>query len=287
MAGDAESSGTSGTAVDRISNMPSNIKDLILERLPIHDAAKMGVLSTTWRDLWVMNPHLVFDTPFFSRLHDEMKRPQPSKSSRIISNILLAHIGPILNFTFHIPWCSHLHDCSDKDIWIKNISNNRVRNLTLKGSPCEPYKIPSYLFSCLDLTHLNLHHCILNPPRKFRGFGNLVNVELHYVEITADMSFGTQLEKFALHKCIGMEHLGCQFKNSNNLTLLKIETDSMKSDVDIDLGWFECMQKVTNLSLIRDQMENFRIEINNVDKLFGNMPRINRLLLDGFSLEVM
>ncbi|KAL8096014.1 F-box/FBD/LRR-repeat protein At1g13570-like [Apium graveolens] len=282
MSRDAESS---GTAVDRISNMPSNIKDLILERLSIHDAAKMGVLSTTWRDLWVTNPHLVFDDIFFSRLHNGMKRPRPSKSSRIISNILLAHIGPILNFTLHIPMCSLLHNCSDKEIWIKNISKNGVRNLKLINPSCDPYKIPSSLFSCLDLTHLNLSRCMLNPPRKFGGFCYLVNVELHRVKITGDMSFGTQLEELVLHECSGMEHLGCQFKNSNNLTLLKIETGSINKE-DIDLGWFECVQKVTNLSLMRHLFqENSRIEINNLDKLLGNMSRINSLLLGGFSLE--
>ncbi|KAK1366684.1 hypothetical protein POM88_042245 [Heracleum sosnowskyi] len=257
MASDPESS---GTAVDRISSMPGNIIDLILQRLPIHDAAKMGVLSTTWRDVWVTNPHLVFDDQFFSRLHDEMKRPQPSKSSRIISNILLAHSGPILNFTFHIPMCSLLHDYS-------------LQN-------------PIYLFSCSDLTHLSLFGCILDPPRGFGGFCNLVSVELEYVKITADMSFGTQLEELVLYGCTGIEHLGCQYKNSNNLTLLKIDTTcGINTSKDIDLGWFECVQKVTNLSLRKDQTETSRIKISDLDKLFGNMPRINSLLLEGFTLE--
>ncbi|KAK1366683.1 hypothetical protein POM88_042244 [Heracleum sosnowskyi] len=277
MARDAVSS---GTAVDRISNMPRNIIDLILERLSIHEAAIMGVLSKTWRDIWATNPHLVFDGLFFATLSPKKFHPDPSKNSRIISNILLAHSGPILNFILYIPRYSLLNRSLDKDLWIKNLSNKRVRNLKLINLEDIRYKIPSSLFSCLDLTHLNLFSCILNPPRRFGGFCNLIKVELVHVKITADISFGTQLEELALSNCTGIEHLRCQFKHGNNLTLLKIIDTG-----EFDLGWFECVQKVTNLSLTINVFANSRIEIINLDKLFGSMPRINTLYLCGFSLE--
>lgn len=277
MARDAESS---GTEVDRISNMPRNIIDLILERLSIHEAAQMGVLSKTWWDIWETNPHLVFDKLFF--MMRSTRNSHPSENSRIISNILFAHNGPILNFNLHIPPRSLFLRCLDKDLWIKNLSKNRVRNLELINSEPFPYQIPSSLFSCSDLTRLKLVHCILNPPRTFEGFSNLVNVQLHRVKITADMSFGTQLEELALYNCIGIEHLGCQFKHGNNLTLLKIFYTG-----HFDLGRFECMQKVTNLSLVINGVANSRTEIINLDKLFSKMPRIDTLLLGGFSLEVI
>ncbi|KAK1374522.1 hypothetical protein POM88_030715 [Heracleum sosnowskyi] len=61
-----------GTAVDRISNLPGNVTDHILERLPLHDAARTSILSKTWTGLWGMHPNLVFDEAFFSQLVSKM-----------------------------------------------------------------------------------------------------------------------------------------------------------------------------------------------------------------------
>lgn len=50
-----------GETVDFISNLPSNIIDLILKRLPVQDAARMSALSKTWKDIWVNCLCLILD----------------------------------------------------------------------------------------------------------------------------------------------------------------------------------------------------------------------------------
>lgn len=126
---------------------------------------------------------------------------------------------------------------------------------------------------------MHLTNCILNPPLRFRGFCNLISVQLEDVVITADMSFGTQLEKLELTECTGIKHLGCQFTYNNNLTRLII-TDGG----EIDFGWFECIQKVEFLAV--RGVSNSRNEFINFNKLFANVPKINTLGIDGFFLEV-
>ena len=271
-------------AVDRLSNLPRSLIELILERLPVHDVARMSILSKTWRDVWVMHPHLVLDELFFKQLVSKKvskkdKLAQVSQVSRTISNILLVHTGPILKFHLFIPRDLPLHQCVDVDFWIKNISNV-VRKLELFIEPFTVYKIPLYLFSCSELTHLHLTKCILNPPHKFGGFCNLISVKLQDSAITADMSFGTQLKKLELICCAGIKNLECQFNNNNNLTNLVIVYSE-----EIDLRWFECIQKVE--ILILKGVLNSTNELIRFNKLVANMPRIKGLLLDNLFLKVM
>lgn len=273
-----------GGAVDIINNLPSNLIDLILKRLPVHDAAKLSILSKTGRDKWVVHPRLVFDHAFFNRL---LSKRFPFKSretelyefSRTISGILLAHSGPILKFCLYIPRDLPLHLYSDIIFWIKNISNNGVRKVKLDNRSSSAYKIPSYLFSCSDLTHLDLNVCKLTPPPKFEGFRNLIWVRPAQVRITTDLSFGAQLDELDLYSCTGIEHLGCQFKHYINLTNLCIIDYG-----EIDWQWFECTRKwnVSDLTL-----HGTARKIMDLEKLVYNMPRIGSLHLDGPFLKVI
>lgn len=278
-----------GAPVDRISNLPRDLKHHILDRLPVDDVARTSILSKAWRGIWYMHPHLVFDDLFFSQLVSrkvptEDQQVQLFEVSRTISNILLVHSGPILTFHLTIPPNLPLHQFMN--LWIKNISNNGVRTLELYNRAPVAYKIPSYFFSCSKLTHLWLTKCVLNPPSKFGGFCNLIDVKLVMVVITGDMSFGTQLKQLTLTACSGVEHLGSHFKNCNNLNELMI-IDSE----EIDWRLFECIcttprMELNTLGLALGKAIDVMKKVINLDQLFGNMPRINTLYLDGFSLEV-
>lgn len=262
---------------DRISNLPRNVIDLILERLPIHDAARTSILSKTWRDVWVTHPSLVFNWQFFSQLNSQ--KYHKSKIKRIISNILLVHNGPILVFKLHIPAFQHL--LPETDFWIRNISNNGVRKLELINESRDTHKMPSYFFSCLELTNLSLLNYRLDSPRGFRGFHNLLNVKLLRVNLTADISFGTQLKELHLSRCTGIEHMGCLLNSTTN-NISKIE---IFDSGDLDWQLFECIEKVQLLTLALKGVTHSRNEIINLDKLVGNMPRIRALCLDACFLK--
>lgn len=128
---------------------------------------------------------------------------------------------------------------------------------------------------------MTLTNCILNPPPRFGGFCNLISVKLTNVVFTAEMSFGTKLEQLILERCTGIKHLGSLFIPDNNLGELMI-TDSRELDWEL----FECTNKLKLTSLMLTGVENSKKKVINLEKLVGNMPRINSLLLDGHFCKV-
>ncbi|XP_017238599.1 F-box/FBD/LRR-repeat protein At1g13570-like isoform X2 [Daucus carota subsp. sativus] len=271
-------------AVDRFSNLPGNLKGLILERLPLYDAARTAVLSKIWGNIWTMLPWLVFDHVFFLRMvSGKDEQAQVSNVSRTISNILLLHNGPVSKFHLYVPRSFPLQKCLDADLWIKRISNSGIKILELINRTPYPYPMPSYMFSCLELTHLTLDNCILNPPRRFGGFSNLIEVTLSRVKITADVLFGTRLERMRLDCCTGIKHLGCQFNSQYNL----IRKLHISTSEEIDWQWFKNTEKLHYLGLVLAGSSNSRKNINDLDNLLGNMPDIYGLYLDNFFLTFL
>nr|XP_017240424.1 PREDICTED: F-box/FBD/LRR-repeat protein At1g13570-like [Daucus carota subsp. sativus] len=228
-----------------------------------------------------MHQHLVFDDLFFNRLSQRF----PSRSretklyefSRTVSSSLLFRSGLILKFVLCIPHDLFLHLYLDIDIWMKNITNNGVREVQLHNRTLSAYKIPSYLFSCSELTHLILSCCMFTQPRKFEDFRNLITVLLVGVIITTDITFGAQLTDLHLQRCIGIEHLGCQYKYYINLTFLSITHCG-----EIDGQWFGCTRKVIDSVLM---LYGAAKSIVDLEELVDNMPRIRTLHLDGSFLK--
>ncbi|KAL8155245.1 F-box/FBD/LRR-repeat protein At1g13570-like isoform X2 [Apium graveolens] len=265
---------------DRISNLPTLLLDAILIRLPVRDAARTSILSTTWRNIWGTHPNLIFDDNFFSQLVSKKdKQSQLFEAVKAVNDILLLHTGPVLNFLLFIPPDLPLNECIETDFWIKNISNNEVRNFKLLNAQEIPYTMPSYLFSCFKLNDLTLGYCILKPPLRFGGFFLLESVRLMKVIITADISFGPKLEQLIMECCIGIKHLGCLFKNHSNLSILIIYSG------DIDWKLFECTQKVHLISLSLKKVTDPREKIVNLEGFVGSMPKMNNLLVDDLFLK--
>lgn len=150
------------------------------------------------------------------------------------------------------------------------ISNNGIRKLKIKNKAPSASKIPSYLFSYLELTHMKLTNCILKPPLSFHGFYNLVIVELVDVIITIDLSFGTQLGTLDFYGCSGIEHICSQLKCNKNLT---------------DLSIFRCRGLECSIDSIRKEDYRVAKKIMDIDKLFDKISRINVLDLDGIFLK--
>lgn len=270
----------SAHTIDRISNLPRSILDLILEGLPLHDVARTAILSKTWRNIWVTHSHLIYDDEFISRLISKIVKIEDQQFviATTISNILLCHRGSISKFHIFIPedW-RLINQTLSMDSWIQNIVNNRIRMLEIVNNQELAYPLPSHLFACAELTYLQLSKCILpEAPHNFRGFRNLIGVELSDVLITADMSFGSQLQILELRRCRGIKHLGCQFNYNSNLSKLKIDSE------DIFWRWSE---DDGDGRVIRRKAKAWKNSIY-LDKLLRNIPRIHFLCVDGYFLEV-
>ncbi|KAL1808650.1 hypothetical protein ACET3Z_025640 [Daucus carota] len=237
---------------DRLSNLPLALKHIILNRLPIHDAARTCVLSKAWRETWTTQPCLALNMLFYVRVirNKNQEAAQLSAFSAAVDKILSIHTDPISDFQMFIPPKLHSHHIHH---WIHLLPKEDVRVLKLDNSQNYPCLPPSYLYDFANLKELGLFKWRLSPPPESRCFSNLVSVDLISVSIFAPVSFGTHLQVLKLHGCIGIEHL--VFINFNNLKTLIIDFIQSKS-----------------VNLIR---------------LLSNCTRINILVLNDFLLEIL
>jgi len=169
--------------IDRISDLPSNVIDGILKHLDIQERVSTSILSRKWRYMWTSVPYeeLSFDADFFSRF-EELDDPGP-EISRIITEVLFLHNGPIYSFTLdtHI-FSNFLITNEYLNKWILFLSRRGIKHLQLlhcgmfNGLPY--MKMPSLVFSCQELTHFRLSGFNLSVPPNFCGLKSLLVLDL-------------------------------------------------------------------------------------------------------------
>ncbi|GJZ60894.1 F-box/FBD/LRR-repeat protein [Tanacetum coccineum] len=105
--------------MDRLSNLPSGIIELILCRVPIQEAGRTSILSKEWRYRWTRIPNLVFiedtfqvstvdgaESSILGQTHEQpnnrLTMDRKSKLIYAICQVLLIHDGPINEFTLSL-----------------------------------------------------------------------------------------------------------------------------------------------------------------------------------------
>ncbi|GMP58376.1 hypothetical protein CsSME_00022065 [Camellia sinensis var. sinensis] len=208
-----------GLMSDIITHLPDDVKETILTCLPLQDAARTSILSRKWRYMWMRLPQLVFDDMFCR----ESIRIEKNKLMMTIYQVLLLHCGPILKFTLSL---SGLESCSEIDQLVLFVSDNIIQEFTLHIRKGARYKLPSSLFSCLQLKHLNLCYCMFKPPPEFEGFSSLLRLELCDVVITTDIFSSSisncpLLEELTLEGCSSLD---CLEIDARNLMFLRCKS---------------------------------------------------------------
>ena len=183
-------------SMDRISSLPPTIIESILCLLPIQEAARTSVLSKEWRYIWTKIPKLVFDEDTLvvstnenqlSVMEENYKTPSLRKDMNLmckffyaIYQILLAHQGPILEFTLAV---FAVDSCIEIDQILAYLSRqNTVMKLTLELQ--NEYKLPSSIFSLHHLTNLSLTFLKIDHEPRFNGFPSLTTLCLKKVNIS-------------------------------------------------------------------------------------------------------
>ncbi|XP_071718679.1 uncharacterized protein [Rutidosis leptorrhynchoides] len=157
------------TEVDKISYLPENLIDSILEKF-----AKNGAFG-----------HNGF--------------------VRITNQIFYFLKGPLLKLHLHIPNMVLDDSFQEVDQWISSLSRDGViRELVLTNSN-QPYQLPCYFFRFLELRKLELENRIIKPPLNFQGFQYLENLSLRYIEFGANLHGNVinlpQLKKLHMVSC--------------------------------------------------------------------------------------
>ncbi|KAL5759275.1 hypothetical protein ACOSQ2_018113 [Xanthoceras sorbifolium] len=169
-------------APDLISDLPQSIIESILTRLPIRDAIRTSILSTKWRYRWSTLTELVFDGTCVTLCND---RALVEKNIvKFITRALFLHQGPIHKFQLS---ARYLQCCSDIDQWLLFLSRNDIKELILDLGEGEWFRVPSCLFNCKKMTHLELHCCEFDPPPTFKGFLCLRSLNLHQVLVAPEV----------------------------------------------------------------------------------------------------
>ncbi|KAJ0623427.1 putative F-box domain, FBD domain, F-box-like domain superfamily protein [Helianthus annuus] len=204
---------------DIISNLPEDLLDPILERLPVKDAVRTSVLSRKWRYRWTTMKTL-FLYKQFSQQFLKIGAFSCNGFIRVLNQIMILHSGPIFKFVLHIPKEIFLDSLKEVDQWMLILSRNNVRELHIVNSN-RVYHIPSSVFSCLQLTKLYLLTCIFKPPLAFKGFPNLQDIKLMHVDFGVNLG-GTvinlpQLKNLILYGCRNVNNFNIKAEKLQNL----------------------------------------------------------------------
>ncbi|KAF5733974.1 hypothetical protein HS088_TW16G00415 [Tripterygium wilfordii] len=165
--------------LDLITELPGNIVDNILRRLPLQDAVRTSILSKRWRYRWLTLSQLLFDY----QPHQQLDSFAKTKLVIAVYQALLNHQGPLVKFSLSVP---DLGNCPDINHWLQFLSNRDVQDFTLRIWTGEPYKLPDHFYSFAHLKHLNIHNCVFKPPSKLKGFDRLVSLEFRNVIFAAE-----------------------------------------------------------------------------------------------------
>nr|XP_043625880.1 F-box/FBD/LRR-repeat protein At1g13570-like [Erigeron canadensis] len=160
---------------DVMNKIPENVVTNIMDRLPLRDAVRTSILSTNWRFKWTLLTQLIFDANFFHYLF--RRKFHFDKTNIIISRLLFHLEGGVTKFSLSIPKDIKVDD-EDIHHWVMFLSRlGGFKDLVILNWSETPVKLPTHLFSCLELNRLKLHHCVLFPSY-FCGFPKLLSLEL-------------------------------------------------------------------------------------------------------------
>nr|XP_043636497.1 F-box/FBD/LRR-repeat protein At1g13570-like isoform X3 [Erigeron canadensis] len=122
-----------------------------------------------------MLSQLVFDEKFFK---DVFGAPgTDSYDWRNVIKFLLSLRGSITKFTLRLPK-DMVFDVEDINHWFLFLSGKEIKDVSLINMHETPLKLPDHLFSCLELKCLEIRDCYFCPPLSFRGFPNLLKLNL-------------------------------------------------------------------------------------------------------------
>ncbi|XP_059315969.1 F-box/FBD/LRR-repeat protein At1g13570-like [Lycium ferocissimum] len=257
--------------LDVLSSFPENVIDDILICLPLRDAVRTSILSTKWRYKWCRIPHLKLDQTLWGTTKDLI--PLTIKFTDIIYHLLTSHAGPISKFILSI---HDLGDCPKIDKLIYYLSKNGIQHLDLTFSYYNQYKLPSSVFTCLQLMHLSLQYCSIQlTPRAFKGFDRLISLELCSITISSKF-----LESL-ISNCPLLDQLGLNHNVYSDV--IEINAPMLRAFDFAEAEGSICLKSVPHLAKLSLCHKNYHVGTRNC---FESFYYLEHLELIGHSLKV-
>ncbi|KAJ6371134.1 hypothetical protein OIU77_001607 [Salix suchowensis] len=268
--------------IDRISNLPWDVLDTILVRLPLRDAARTSILSTKWRYKWTNLSQFILDDKCIHNFISD-KASRWIEIRKIIDQVQSNHNGPIEKFKLAAYCCPNY---SDLDQWIRFLIEKGIKELIIQEfSVIKHFKLPDSVFCGPKLSHLELYGCILRLPSSFKGFDCLKILQLSHVLIISDA-----LEHL-IRNCPVLEKL--TLLNLQNLAYIRIYNPNLKY-VKIDSAFEDiCLEHSLLLASVDIRMLPTTLQhpdqgkVCTLIRVFGSLRGINRLSLSNQFLEFL
>ncbi|KAJ3705439.1 hypothetical protein LUZ61_009144 [Rhynchospora tenuis] len=161
--------------VDRISDLPRELKENILVRLPVREAVRTCCLSKNWRVVWSSIPELVYG------------EVRPYKDNKKVVNFfdkfLLLHNGFIRKFVISdVELCSRV-----VKRWMRVLLSKEIEEMQIIPDMFynnRMWKVPSIFWNLQCLKEVDLSDCIIKLPLAFKGFKLLKSLCLEEPDIS-------------------------------------------------------------------------------------------------------
>ncbi|XP_062150452.1 F-box/FBD/LRR-repeat protein At1g13570-like [Alnus glutinosa] len=269
------------TNIDRISNLPWDVLDTILVHMPLKEAARTSILSSKWRYKWTSLSRFIIDDKCLpSCLSDKVLRWK--EIMKIMHQVQSNHSGSIEKFKL-AAYCHPIH--SDLDQWIQFLTERGLKELVLQEfDSVMRFKLPACLFSCPQLSCLELYGCVINLSPSFRGFNSLSSLHL------ANSSIRSDTLEFLIANCPVLERLTLLNNERsavlkiNNLNLKYLKIDSKFEDI--------CLQNAPLLSSVDIRLKMIPRHPDqgracNLVRVIGCLYGIKKLTLSTHFLEFL
>ncbi|PIA52468.1 hypothetical protein AQUCO_01000385v1 [Aquilegia coerulea] len=164
---------------DFISELPQDIVECILLRLPIKETVRTSILSQKWRYKWTTLREIVFTEQSMVLANG---KPTTNNFANIY-HVLINHTGPIKKFGARFSLFKRINQFN-LDLWVSLLKEKGIQEIILefmKGKFCVA---PSRLFSCERLTYLKLYGCMVKLPCPFSGLRSLNRLDLDCFDVT-------------------------------------------------------------------------------------------------------
>ncbi|KAH0669060.1 hypothetical protein KY289_023553 [Solanum tuberosum] len=271
-----------GDRVDRLSDLPINVKHQIQQNLLIDEAARMSVLSTVWRHVWPSIPELVFSAQFCQSM-------PLNTLIDIINTILSQHYGPIKTLFLDISSLPSLRHSVISE-WMLFLSKNGVKDLTLHNTKNVPYRLPSFMYA-IELERLYLSKCVCRLPGNFRGFHKLKFLKLNLVLVRhheTSILWMPNLLKLHFRSCQGLYHLKiyapklCCCPQVRNIYMDSSYLKSFASGTEVE----RLPTRLDNVKFVRSYIDfDDEDQVSSILRILTSTPNVKDLILDVWSSE--
>jgi hypothetical protein len=257
---------------DYISNLPADVQEKILVKLPIKEMARTSILSRKWINSWTSIPDMAFE-----------ENCTESELIRLVDMVLLAHRGSIRKFKFVSD-----HACNEGiGRWLPILCRNGIKELDLVFNN-ERCNIPFGLISSVVLERVYLFGCNIDVPPFFQGFKLVRALMLAGSELS-----GISIENM-VSSCPLLDHLvlasfvqqGCLRIIAPNLTTLNIIGDF--HDVCLETPKLVC--GYIDLITTNRDYQTFSVATDgtesNIIRALGHLSNIQKLVICGEFCDV-